>query len=249
MNKDLAYLKSFYKENNCPLPSNLLTEQIDSFYFAKDTKGIFVCVDNTLLKHFHMNNSSDILGKSDFDIQRQDLAEKHRIDDLNILSSGLSVPSKIELVGDGQGNVKWFQTTKAPLRNNTGEIVGIEGLSRDIKMTKESIEPYNEFKNTVSFLQKNFKKSLNIQDIAYQSAMSVSTFERKFKKYFGCSPTQFIKKLRIDHACELLDLNYDLSDIALECGFCDQSYFTKEFKRVMNMTPRQFKLKNTKNHK
>jgi AraC-like DNA-binding protein len=189
-----------------------------------------------------MQHSSAILGKTDFNIQRHDLAEKHREDDLKIMASGQTIPSKIELVGDNKGNVKWFQTTKAPLLNRKGEIIGVEGLSRDIKMTKESIEPYSEFKNTINYLQKNFKSSINVQELARENGMSLSTFERKFKKYFGCSPNQFIKKLRIDHACELLYSNYDISSIALECGFCDQSYFSKEFKRLMNLTPRQFRL-------
>ncbi len=242
MTQNISYIDDFYNKNDCQLPSNLLIEQIDSFYFVKDLEGVFVCVDNTLLKHFHVQDSAEILGKTDFDIQRHDLAAKHREDDKNIIKSQATVPSTIELVGDGKGNVKWFQTTKAPLYNRKGQVIGIEGLSRDIKMTKDSIEPYNEFKNTIAFLQKNFKNSVNIQDLAYQNAMSVSTFERKFKKHFSCSPSQFIKKLRIDHACDLLYSNYNLSDIALECGFCDQSYFTKEFKKVMNMTPRQFKV-------
>jgi len=242
MYNNIVYLEDFYNKNNCQIPSNLLTEQMDSFYFVKDLQGTFVCVDKSLLKHFKMQSSSEILGKTDYDIQRHDLAAKHREDDKIIIKSGETVPSKIELVGDGKGNVKWFQTTKAPLRNSNGEIIGVEGLSRDIKMTKESIEPYSEFKNTIAYLQKNFKSSVNIQDLAYQNAMSVSTFERKFKKHFGCSPSQFIKKLRIDHACDLLNSNYEIAEIALKCGFCDQSYFSKEFKKVMNMTPRQFKM-------
>ena len=242
MYNNIVYLEDFYNKNNCQPPSSLLTEQMDSFYFVKDLEGTFVCVDKSLLKHFKMQSSSEILGKTDYDIQRHDLAAKHREDDKIIIKSGETVPSKIELVGDGKGNVKWFQTTKAPLRNRSGEIIGVEGLSRDIKMTKESIEPYSEFKNTIAYLQKNFKGSVNIQDLAYQNAMSVSTFERKFKKHFGCSPSQFIKKLRIDHACDLLNSNYEIAEIALKCGFCDQSYFSKEFKKVMNMTPRQFKM-------
>lgn len=246
MNNNIVYQEGFYNENDCQTPSNLLTDQMDSFYFVKDLKGIFVCVDKALLRHFHMQSSSDIIGKSDFDIQRHDLATKHREDDQIIIESGQTFPSKIELVGDGKGNVKWFQTTKAPLYNRKGEIIGVEGLSRDIKMTKESIEPYSEFKNTITYLQKNFKGSVNIKELAYQNAMSVSTFERKFKKHFACSPSQFIKKLRIDHACDLLNLNYDIAEIALKCGFCDQSYFSKEFKKVMKMTPRQFKV-NCKN--
>jgi PAS domain S-box-containing protein len=242
MKNSIFYLKEFYNNNNCQPPSALLYEQIDSFYFAKDKSGVFVCVDQSLLKHFHMQNSDDILGKTDYDIQRSDLADKHLEDDEKIMTSGRTIPSKMELVGDSKGNVNWFQTTKSPLRNLKGEIIGVEGLSRNVKMTKESIEPYSEFKNVISFIQKNFKKTINIEELARNNAMSLSTFERKFKKHFGLRPNQFIKKIRIDHSCDLLNSGYDISQIALECGFCDQSYFTKEFKKSMGLTPRQFRL-------
>ena len=244
---NIAYNEHFYAQNDCQPPSLLLTSQTDSFYFAKDKEGVFICVDQSLLKHFHMQDSSSILGKTDFHIQRHDLAEKHREDDLTIMASGQTIPSKIELVGDNKGNVKWFQTTKSPLLNHQGEIIGIEGLSRDIKMTKESIEPYSEFKNTMNYLQKNFKNTINIQELARKNGMSLSTFERKFKKHFGMSPNKFIKKIRIDHACDLLHAGYDISQVALDSGFCDQSYFSKEFKRMINLTPRQFRLQRKRN--
>ncbi len=243
MQNTISFHERFYKENSCSPPSLLLLSQSDSFYFAKDQGGVFVCVDQALLNHFGMSSSSEIIGKTDFHIQRRDLAEKHRADDLSIIKSGKCVPSKLELVGDGNGNVKWFQTTKSPLRNSRGQVVGIEGLSRDVKLIKESIQPYTEFKKTIAYLQKNFKDPIHINKLAQNNAMALCTFERKFKRHFNCSPIQFIKKLRIDHACSLLCLNYNISEIALECGFCDQSYFTKEFKKYMHITPRQFKLK------
>jgi len=74
--------------------------------------------------------------------------------------------------------------------------------------------------------------------------MSLSTFERKFKRHFGSTPSRFIKKLRIERACEQLSNGVDISSVALVCGFCDQSYFTKEFKSIMGITPRQFKKSN-----
>ena len=81
MFQNIAYTENFYIQNDCQPPSSLLTSQTDSFYFAKDRSGIFVCVDQSLLKHFHMQGSSAILGKTDFHIQRHDLAEKHREDE------------------------------------------------------------------------------------------------------------------------------------------------------------------------
>ena len=91
MYNNIVYLEDFYNKNNCQLPSSLLTEQMDSFYFVKDLEGTFVCVDKSLLKHFKMQNSSEILGKTDYDIQRHDLAAILREDDKIIIKSDINI--------------------------------------------------------------------------------------------------------------------------------------------------------------
>ena len=59
-------------------------------------------------------------------------------------------------------------------------------------------------------------------------------------------PIADIKNLRVEQACkQLMDLNKSLSEIALNVGFCDQSYFTKEFKKAMGITPCQYRNKLT----
>lgn len=234
---------SFYAENSLGKPSELFNAQIDIFYFAKDLDGRFVCANDLLIEHFGMKNSSELIGKTDFDVFRRDLAEQFRRDDLRIMADGVGVRGKLELVPNGAGEVNWFTTTKAPLRNITGEIVGIEGLIRDVNRTRNTTEPYSEFKDCINFVQKNYMRNINIRELAEICCMSMSTFERRFKKHFGSTPSRYIKRLRINEACELLLAGFPAQRVALDCGFCDQSYFTREFRKLMGMTPRQFKLK------
>ena len=93
-------------------------------------------------------------------------------------------------------------------------------------------------------IQARYMTGLSLEELAAEVNMSVSTLERKFKKYFNTTPLKYIKNLRVEEACKLLlDLNKNLSEIALDVGFCDQSYFTKEFKKIMKMTPRQYRNK------
>ncbi len=156
------------------------------------------------------------------------------------MRTGNSLRNKLELVGDDKGNVHWFLTTKVPLINKKGEIVGIEGMTRDVRRTENSIEPYSEFGECIDYMQKNYIKTINIKELADMSCMSLSTFERKFKKHFGSSPNQYIKKLRLEAACELLIAGYNIQQVSFDCGFCDQSYFTREFRLCMGMTPRKY---------
>lgn len=237
------YNHEFYERESCQKPSQLFEAQTDSFYFAKDLQGKFVFVNRLLLEYFHMSSGKEIIGKTDFEILREDHAQKYRVDDESIIKTGQAIRNKLEIVDDGTGNVNWFVTTKAPLRNTKYEIVGIEGITRDVRLTKDSIEPYSEFRLCIDFLQQNYMKAIQVKDLAKRCSMSLSTFERKFKRHFGNTPSQYIKRLRIEKACEMLRQGQSIQEAAFETGFCDQSYFTKEFRLVMGITPRQYKIK------
>ena len=72
--------------------------------------------------------------------------------------------------------------------------------------------------------------------------LSLHQFERKFKSYFNLSPTQYIMKMRIHEACDLLcNGSRAIGDIAFALGFYDQSSFTVQFKKTMSMTPLQYR--------
>ena len=236
-------LSKFYNDNKIQPPSELFEAQSDTFYFAKNKTGQFVYANQLLIDHFDMGDPKELLGKTDFDVLRLDLAEKYREDDNEVMSGKTLLRNKLELLGDGKGNVHWFLTTKVPLKNNLGEVVGIEGLTRDVRRTENSIEPYSEFRECIDFMQKNYMNSISIKELAELSCMSLSTFERKFKKHFGSSPNQYIKRLRLENACELLIAGYNIQQVALDCGFCDQSYFTREFRILMGQTPRKYQMK------
>ena len=242
MNNKMHIDQLFYKKNKLSMPSELFSAQVDIFYFAKSREGRFVGANGLMLEHFDVKSVSEFIGKSDFDLFRMGIAQQFRLDDTKIMNGGVGIRGKIELVPDSAGDVNWFITTKTPLRNNDGNIVGIEGLTRDIHRTKNTTEPYSEFKNCINFIQKNYMNNINIQELSDISFMSISTFERRFKNHFGSTPSQYVKRLRIHKACDFLLAGYRTQQIALDCGFCDQSYFTKQFRLTMGMTPRQFKL-------
>ena len=65
---------------------------------------------------------------------------------------------------------------------------------------------------------------------------------REFHRFYDCTVSDFIRKLRIDHASHLLaDTESPLAEIALGCGFADQSHFSATFKRETGITPARFR--------
>jgi len=72
--------------------------------------------------------------------------------------------------------------------------------------------------------------------------MSLRAFERQFGAAFHVTPQKFLRKLRLRIASRaLIDTDEPLSEIALKCGFADQSHFSREFRRQFGRTPRDYR--------
>ena len=92
------------------------------------------------------------------------------------------------------------------------------------------------------FIRKNVFSGITIADIVREVAVSQSTLQRRFKKFFGRSPEQEMIRLRIAKAKELLrNTNHSVSVIADLSGFTSQAYFVKAFVHVLGMTPARFR--------
>ena len=80
--------------------------------------------------------------------------------------------------------------------------------------------------------------------MASMAGMSSTQFNQRFRALFRMSPTEYLLKLRIETSRRLLTRSQgSIAEIALEAGFCDQSHFTKRFRKATGMTPRQYRLR------
>ena len=65
---------------------------------------------------------------------------------------------------------------------------------------------------------------------------------REFRRYYRCTAGEYVRRISIDHACALLSgSDVPLAEIASRIGYSDQSHFTRTFKRLMRMTPTQYR--------
>ena len=225
-------------------PSRLFDHIPGGYYFSKDRAGRFIYCNQNLVEWFNCSNSSEIIGKTDFDILRIDLAEEYRQEDEKVMSECQGYFNKANLVVDHSGRMNWFMTTKVPLKDDHGNVVGIEGFML-LKQENEEKESFllNPFEACLEYIEENFNENISIQTLANKSHMSKSTFFRKFRETYGASPSSYIKKFRLEMACKFLKAGYHLSEVASRCGFCDQSHFTKDFRQYKTLTPRQYQLK------
>ncbi len=91
-------------------------------------------------------------------------------------------------------------------------------------------------------IEQRYMESLTVRVLAHSCSMSESMFTRSFKRVYGCTPVQYLIRVRIDAAKELLastDRSFD--DIAKACGFKSAKYFGDMLKKHEHVTPRELR--------
>lgn len=120
--------------------------------------------------------------------------------------------------------------------------------SESIKLTSDNYSILNH-SNTeqrmidiMSYIRDNFRKKIELEELANEAIMTKNSFCRYFKQKTGKSLVQFISELRIAYACSLLENeSYTLKEICFESGFNNFVSFHKVFKNQLNLTPSQYR--------
>jgi AraC-like DNA-binding protein len=92
----------------------------------------------------------------------------------------------------------------------------------------------------VDYIKNNIHQKLSIDSIAKLAYVSKSNFFKMFKDELGTSPNDFILQERISKAKELLALNNSIKETAFQTGFSDTNYFTRVFKQLVGVTPKNY---------
>ena len=90
----------------------------------------------------------------------------------------------------------------------------------------------------LSYIEDHFLEDLSLEEIASNSNISVRHLNRVFKSYYQTSPHAYVLKLRLERACTLLrETKLSVTEVSVKCGFHDSNYFTRQFSKMLGMTP------------
>jgi len=128
--------------------------------------------------------------------------------------------------------------------------LAIEGLALEVmaELSRHDVKtsgrkPPKSLIQTRELLHAHFSESLKLDGIARSVGTHPVHLARMFRRYHDCTIGEYVRKLRIEFACrEISTTNCQLALIASRAGFCDQSHFSKTFKRMMGITPGQYRL-------
>jgi AraC-like DNA-binding protein len=121
-------------------------------------------------------------------------------------------------------------------------------LSRAYDEKQQAVSSYGaDVIRLIEFVKEHYRGFLSMDQLLEISGMSESRVQRIFKHHFGCSPFQYINRLRLSAAKDDLILtSKSITEIALDLGFNDSNYFTRRFKESAGMSPREFRNRSLK---
>ena len=92
------------------------------------------------------------------------------------------------------------------------------------------------------FVHDRFQESISLADVADFAEVHPVSLARAFRRTYHCTVGDYVRKLRIEFACQkLTGSDASLVEIALSAGFSEQSHFSRTFKRLIGLTPSEYR--------
>ncbi len=185
----------------------LLDNVPDSIYF-KDGKGRFLRSSRAQAKRFGLSDPAQAIGKTDFDFFGKEHAQEAFIDEQQIIQTGQPLIGIEENSPLADGTERWVSTSKLPLRDKEGNIVGTFGISREITERKRAEQALAKDRNLLHTLIDNLPDLVFIKDLkgryifdnaAHRAFMGISSLDDVVgKTVFDFYPKELATKLHAD---------------------------------------------------
>jgi len=214
----------------------------DIAFFVKDVEGRYVVVNDSLSRRHGLRTKAEAIGKRPSDLCQGDFGQVPENQDSHVLRTGRSLVDHLEMQWNRPHDPIWCITTKLPIHGDDGQVCGLVGFSRDVRVPLERDEIPQGFAAAVEEFELTLADDIRPAWIARRSDLTSQQLTRLMKKIFGLTPSQFITRIRIAAGSRrLLETRKTVSEIANECGFCDHSAFTRAFKNATGVTPTAFR--------
>jgi AraC-like DNA-binding protein len=231
----------------CGIPetAGLFDHLPNVLFWMKDYGGYYQWVNTGFLINFGLKKREEVLGRTDFDLCGTAMANQYRLDDERVLA-GEKIVSRVELIGRFDHTSRWCVTSKIPLRAKGGQVVGTAGVTSPLDEKKHGAPTESPLSAAIRYVSQNYKDAISNDALAKLCGLSLRAFERHFQATYRTSPHDYVRQMRVRMSCDALVHSLKtLAEVAFEYGFSDQSHFTREFRRVIGETPKEYRARFT----
>ena len=236
-------LKELFAQLDEPYTGEALFDCMnDLVFFIKNRRGEYVVVNQEMVLRCGRREKRELLGRNADEVYPPPLGQSYRAQDEAIIKTGQPMLNQLELQIYHTGVRGWCLTYKLPLHGRDKSVVGLMGISKDLQAPNESGADFARLAKAVDQIQNHFGEPLKIPELATLAGFSTYQFDQRMRRVFRLTPGQFILKVRMDEALRRLRKTMDpLTQIAFDCGYSDQSAFTRQFHQTVGLSPGEFR--------
>lgn len=180
-----------------------------------------------------------IIGATVDDLFPADLADSYRAQDESVLATGHPLRAHLELIVRADDTLGWYVTSKSVVRE-LDQVLGLAAISIDLRAQLESA--HAGLALAIAAVRDDIRRPWRVPELAAIAGLSQVQLERQCRRALGISPRNLIQRQRIEHAVQLITTtDATIGEISAACGFYDQSSFTRQFRRLLGLTPGSYR--------
>lgn len=239
------YQKKFFEQLDNPQTLlDIFEYSSHSNLVIKDLASRFIIGTQNWIEMVGAKDRDDIVGKCDYDYFTQYLSDLYIAEDKTVFD-GQPYKNRQWLVPQRKSFVAWCLASKWPIYSKSGKVIGLGCALSHFSKADSKYQEHAGMPHVVEYIESNYTKEIIIQTLADIACLSVSQFNRNFKKIFRITPSEYINHTRLNSASQdLVNTSKSVTQVSTENGFYDSSYFAKQFKKQFHCSPNQYRKNN-----
>jgi AraC-like DNA-binding protein len=235
--------RAFYAKigQNAAVFKMLFDSLPDVCFYMKDAEGRIMALNHRNCEVCNIADEREIIGKRSNEIFPPLLAEDYMSRDREVTRTGEPVISRVTPY-PADRSTAFMVSTVSPLRDKHGKIAGTTCVYRLATPSGWRPDLYGHLHAATEWIDAHYTQNIPAEELARKVGVSVSQFNRLFRKVLGISPGVYLTNARLNAARKLLETTDMLiTEIATQVGFWDHSHFIRAFRKARGKTPSQYR--------
>lgn len=213
-----------------------------AMFMVKNLDSRYIYMSRALREAINLQHGQEVVGKTDFDLFPKIIAESFRQNDLLVFKHGKPLVNEVHATGFFSAAPKWTFSSKYPLHNQAGKIIGLICINRPYTEVMGHDSELNRLLPALEHVFRNYGETITIATLAKRCNLSESQFMRVFRQSMKMTSQVFVEQVRMFHAIDAIKHSaHSIAQIALDNGFYDHSAFVKRFKKFTGTTPLNYR--------
>jgi AraC-like DNA-binding protein len=213
-----------------------------AMFMVKNLDSRYIYMSRALKEAINLQYGQEVVGKTDFDLFPKIIAESFRQNDLLVFKHGRPLINEVHATGFFSTSPKWTFSSKYPLHNQAGKIIGLICINRPYTEVMGHDAELNRLLPALEHVFRNYADAIAIATLAKLCSLSESQFMRVFRQGMKMTAQAFVEQVRMFHAIDdIKHTAHSIAHIAQDNGFYDHSAFVKRFKKFTGTTPLNYR--------